>query len=170
MNRSGPGGSRAASAFVFVLILVVPFIVAANTLQEVRIRWDAYPASSKALVRPETQQPSNVFTLLERQPLAGSLPRQRNPQLSPDHIVIIAVNAHGQETYRYTIPDPRIVRGEFTGPTGELRGEVLHRASTELRILLPDDPTITEVRLYLPRWTGTEFILDPLGVVALPEP
>jgi hypothetical protein len=49
-----------------------------------------------------------------------------------------------------------------------LRGEVLHRASTELQLLLPDDPTIAEVWLYLPRWTGTEFVLDPLGVVPLP--
>lgn len=134
-------------------------------VQEVRVQWDAYHASSKALVRLGAQLQSNVFTMLERRAVAGSLPRQRDPQLSQDYLVIIAVDAQGQEVCRSAIPDPRTVRAEFTGPTGELRGEVLHRASTELLILLPDDPSIVEVRVYLPRWTGTEFVLDLLGIV-----
>lgn len=138
-----------------------------RTAQEVRVRWAAYIAAPEALVRLGAQ-PSNVFTMLERLAVAGPLPRQRDPQLSPDHLVIVAVTAQRQEVYRDTIPDPRTARAEFAGPTGELRGEVLHRASTELLILMPDDPTIVEVRVYLPRWTGTEFALDLLGVVHLP--
>jgi hypothetical protein len=49
-----------------------------------------------------------------------------------------------------------------------LSGEVLHRAVAELLITLPDDPALTEIRLYHPRWTGTGFVLDPLGAFSLP--
>ena len=117
---------------------------------------------------PGTGQPSNVMTLLGRRQMAGSLPRQRNPELSADQLVVAAMNARGENVYTQLVPDPRIVRAEVPGPTGELSGQILHYASTELLLSLPNDPAIVEVQLYQPRWTGTSFVLDFLATVPLP--
>jgi len=140
----------------------------AQMVQEVKIRWDAYIGAPTPQVARGTEQPSNLFTLLERRRVPGSPPRQRNPELSSDQIVVVAVDAQGQEIDYHLIPDPRVLRAEHPGPTGELSGEVLHHAETELLIALPDDPAIRELRLYHPRWTGTAFVLDLLGRVPLP--
>lgn len=143
-------------------------MVMAQTVQEVRVQWEAYIGAPAPQVVPGTAQPSNLFTLLERRRVPGSLPRQRNPELSSDQIVVVAVDAQGQEIGRSLILDPRVLRAERPRPTGELSGEVLHHANTELLIALPDDPAIRELRLYHPRWTGTVFDLDWLGTVPLP--
>jgi len=140
----------------------------AQMVQEVRVRWDAYFGAPVPQVMVGTEQPSNFFTLIERRGVPGALPRQRNPELSSDQIVVVAVDVKGQEIDWQLIPDPRILRAEHPGPTGELSGEVLHHAETELLITLPDDPAIRELRLYHPRWTGTAFVLDLLGTIPLP--
>ena len=142
--------------------------VAAEKLQEVRIRWDVHPGSSTHHVAPESAVPSTRFTLLDRHQVSGSLPRQRSAELSSEKIVVVAVDGQGSERYRRIIPDPRILRVEHPGPAHEMRGRALHRARTELRITLPDDPAISEIRLYHPHWTGTAFILEWLGAVQLP--
>jgi hypothetical protein len=157
-----------------VLILVIlasglmDTMVMAQTVQEVRVKWSAYIAAPAPQVEIGKEQPSNIFTLLERRSAPGSLPRQRNPELSSDQIVVIAVDAQGKEIDWQIIPDPRILRAEFPGPTGELRGEVLHHAETELLITFPNDPAVKELRLYHPHWTGAGFILDLLGTIPLP--
>ncbi|HSB72005.1 MAG TPA: hypothetical protein VLT62_21965 [Candidatus Methylomirabilis sp.] len=142
--------------------------VAAENLQEVRIRWDVHPGSPTPHVAPESAVPSTRFTLLERHRVSGTLPRQRSPELSSEQIVVVAMDGQGNERYRGMIRDPRILRVEHPGPAREMKGRALHRARTELRITLPDDPAISEVWLYHPRWTGSAFILDWLGTVQLP--
>jgi hypothetical protein len=46
-----------------------------------------------------------------------------------------------------------------------LQGVVLHRANAEFFVPVPDDPAITELRVYHPRWTGNTFDLDLIGTV-----
>jgi hypothetical protein len=154
-----------------LLALVVEFSLLASaliaqTIQEIRVGWDAYIAPTPQ-VSPGTVRPADIFTLLARRTLPGLVSRQRNPEVSSDQIAILAVNAEGTEIDGQLIPDPRILRVEQPGPNGELRGEVLHHVNTELLITIPDDPVIVELRLYKPRWTGTTFILDLLGEIPL---
>lgn len=154
-----------------LLALVVEFSLLASglmaqTVQEVRVGWDAYIAAAPQ-VGPGTARPADIFTLLARRSLPGLLPRQRNPEVSSNQIAILAVNGEGKEIDGQLVPDPRILRVEQPGPNGELRGEVLHHVNTELLMSIPDDPDIVELRLYKPRWTGTTFILDLLGAIPL---
>jgi hypothetical protein len=128
--------------------------------------WNAYIAPAPQ-VTPDAVRPADVFTLLARRSLPGSLSRQRNPEVSSNQIAIVAVNAEGRNIDGQLIPDPRILRVEQPGPNGELKGEVLHHVNTELLITIPDDPDIVELRLYKPSWTGTTFILDLLGTIPL---
>jgi hypothetical protein len=146
--------------------LVTP-AVTAQTIQQLRVRWDAYPGAPAAEVAPGSAPVSAMYTVLERQRTSGTLPRQRNPQLSSDQLLVVAVNAQGESVDTQLIPDPRVLRAETPGPTGELSGQILHRANPEFLLTLPDDPAITELRLYYPRWTGTAFVLELLGAIAL---
>ena len=154
-------------AFAFLIVTLGQFVTHANAqmVQEVRIGWEA-PVEPQA-PGVAGRQASNRFTILERQTGPGVVARQRNPELSSDQILVVAVDILGNEISQQLVADPRVVRREFPGPDGRLRHEVLHRARTELLITLPDDPAIAEIRMYHPRWTGNTFALDLLGTVRL---
>ena len=158
---------RLTIALILVILgLSQPASAQKQGLQEVRVRWDAYIGAPAPQVAPRPGQPStNIFTVRQRRWLSGSLPRHRHPKLSEDQLVIVALDAQGERIDEQVIPDPRVLRAESTGPTGEIRGEILHH---ELLITLPDDPTIIELRVYHPRWNGSTFLLDLLGTINLP--
>jgi hypothetical protein len=133
---------------------------ATRSLQELRIRWDGYDAGP----------PANAFTLLQRRVFSGSLPRNRTPELAEGQILIVFVGGEGEELDSQLIPDPRVLRSEAPDSTGIITGEILqHPSPSELLIAFADDPTITELRIYQPRWTGSTFVLDLLGAVSLPS-
>jgi hypothetical protein len=156
-------------AFVSLILTIGQSVTGANAqmVQEVRITWDASAESRAPGVDGERRQAPNRFTLLGRQTGPGLLARQRNPELSSDQIVVVAVDSVGNEIDRQLVADPRVVRTELPAPSGRLKHEVHHRTRTELMITLPDDPAIAEIRLYHPRWTGNTFALDLLGTVSL---
>jgi hypothetical protein len=134
-----------------------------QTVQQVRVQW----TTAVSDVAPPPGQRANPLRLLARRSVAGSLPRQRNPQMSADQIFVQAVDARGRVVDSHLIPDPRLVRAEFPGPAGELSGEVLHRVDPDFLITLPNSPNLAELRLFQPRWTGTEFVLEPIGSIDL---
>jgi hypothetical protein len=140
----------------------------AQGVQELRLGWDTLVAESAPSEASSAAPAPSALTLLGRRSASGSLPRQRNPELSSDQIVVVAEDAQGQALDWQLVADPRVLRSEGPGPTGELTGQVLQQPSTELMIAIPDDPAIVQLRLYHPRWTGTAFVLDLLGVIPLP--
>jgi hypothetical protein len=160
--------TRRSSSLAFVS-LILTLVTAANAqmIQEVRIGWIASVESQAPGVAGARRQTPDRFTLLERQTSPGLIARQRNPELSSDQVLVIAVDSVGNEINRQLVADPRVVRTEFPDPAGRLKHESLHRTRTELVITLPDDPAIAEIRLYHPRWTGHTFALDLLGTVPL---
>jgi hypothetical protein len=132
---------------------------ATQPLQELRIRWDGYDATP----------PANTFTILQRRAFSGSLPRSRTLELAEDQILIVAIGGQEEELDAQLVPDPRVLRAEAPGPSGTISGQILqHPSPSELLISLPDDPAITELRVYQPRWTGSTFVVDLLGTVSLP--
>jgi hypothetical protein len=137
---------------------------ATQAVQQLRIQWTA-PTSgvSAALGQPR----ADSFKVLERRLIAGARPRQRNPQLSADQLVVQAFDARGALVDSQIIPDPRILRAESAGPTGELAGQVVLRPDPDFLITLPDSTAIVELRLLQPRWTGNGFVLDPIGSISL---
>jgi hypothetical protein len=147
--------------------LVVGTAAEAQTVQELRVRWQSTSAAVERFVPGRPEPPANV-RMTQRRRAPGTISRRRGLELSADQLVISGVDASGREVYRNAMPDPRILRAESPSPTGELTGEVLYHADTEFLIEVPDDPSITEVKLYHPRWTGTAFTLDL--VVAIPLP
>ena len=99
--------------------------------------------------------------------MSGRLPRQREPELSSDKVVILARDSGGKILDWQVVPDPRVRRAEAPGPGGELSGRILYRDRADFLFTLPDDPDITRIDFYQPRWTGSNFDLDIIGGVPL---
>ncbi len=99
--------------------------------------------------------------------VSASPQRERNPELTADMFVVVGVDARGEEVARITIPDPRAIRAETLGPTGELESQRMVGGDVEFSVLLPDDPGIVALRIYKPRWTGDYYVLDYFGQAAL---
>ena len=163
---------RSAVRYQILLVLLFVGITSGSTsgqspqgVQQVRVQWTT-PADGAPPPAPG-QQAVNPLRLLERRSAGGSLPRQRNPQVSADQILVQAFNARGVLVDSHLIPDPRLVRAESPGPTGELAGEVMRWVNPDFLITLPDVPDLVELRLLQPRWTGTAFVFDLVGSVSL---
>ena len=65
--------------------------------------------------------------------------------------------------------DQLVIRAEVPGADGRLTGKIVHIADTELLVVLTQLPATVKLSVYQPRWTGTEFLLDLVGEVALPR-
>ena len=161
-------------SFLLIIILSLMSVGAlcsptlAQTFQEVRVRWEAYPTMPpESILVPQGYRAASIFAVVERRHASGVMPRQRALELSADQLLIVAVDRLGRDRQRMLLPDPRLLRAEWPDPTGELQGVVLHRANAEFFVPVPDDPAITELRVYHPRWTGTTFDLDLIGTVRL---
>jgi hypothetical protein len=112
----------------------------------------------------------NTVTVLSQRRTEGKLPRQRNPELSPQHLVVVGLNAQGQETSRTIMFDPRILRAETAESSGQLTSaELLYRKDVSFSVTIPDDPNTIALRIYKPHWTGKEFVLHLIGEANLPE-
>lgn len=110
-----------------------------------------------------------IFALLEQRVVPGSLRRERFPQLSYDQFVVVARDAAGRELDWRLVKNPAIMRVDVPGPDGRLQGGIIEVASTELSVAIPDAAGVDRVYLYRPRWTGTEYLLEPFGQVQLSQ-
>ena len=93
--------------------------------------------------------------------------RERDPQIGPDDIVVVALDAQGVETSWQRVRDPRILRAEMPDGTGLLSGETLYRTDTELTVTVPDDGSAVLLDVYEPVSAGGTLALRPLARVAL---
>ena len=137
------------------------------TSQEVTIRWGVYAAPNDALASPSVAVPLNDLQLVSQRDLAHAAPLERNPELAPDRLVIAALDASGAVLSWRIIADPRIVRSEGPGPDGVLTGVTLFRREVEFPVAMPAHPTMRSVRIYEPKWNGQDWMLEPIGTVAL---
>ena len=110
---------------------------------------------------------SDQFDVVRRRSVEWGGVRERDPQLSPEELVIVALGADGGELGWQKIKDPRIVRAESPGLDGTLTGQILHRPLTEIVVTLPVGMPATALRVYETQWTGAEFVLQALGLVAV---
>jgi len=138
-----------------------------GTVREIKVRMSIGAAAPESLrflsFRPDTAR----MEVLARKTLPGTLQRERNPELSEDLVVIVAVNIRGEETYRVSRPDPRLLRAETADDTGLLSSTRLYRENVEFWVALPDDPDLDKILFFHPEWTGAVFNLVPVGEVRL---
>lgn len=123
-----------------------------------------------AITKPFEKQPPRVHRIVvtKHRRIPEAPPRQRNPVLSSEQLVVVAFDAQNREVSRIVVPDPRLIRAETIGPPGNLQSELIYRKSADFIVLFPDDPGVLHLKFYHPRWTGSGFTLEFIGEAQLP--
>jgi hypothetical protein len=135
---------------------------------EIRIDWNAYIGAPPMAVPALIQHTSaDSFSLIGQRQIAGHAPRQRAPELSSDQILIVVLDDQGDQRDWILIPDPRIIRAESPGPTGELSGQTLEKSQAEFLVAIPRGLLAAKLKFYHPNWNGKEYSLELLGTLAL---
>jgi len=177
-EKTGGRGERTAGTFVPVPLLLSDLQQLAESASipwrgpgaEWTIRWHAFAAAAGDLLTPGDARSVYQFEVVnERSVPEEAAVRERHPEISSDHLIVVATDAGGQPLLWRAILDPRIVRTEGPSPTGEMTGRVFHRAEAELVIALPLDRSIAELQIFQPRFTGTDWVLTRLGSVRPPQ-
>ena len=154
----GPFASRSFRS----LVSEVSQVRDVQFVRELRLEWSRAGTSSGA-GDPTTQ----AFTLIDERVVSGGLRRERRPQLAYDRLVVVVRDSLGQELDWRLMQNPAILRAEAPGPDGQLTGRVIELDDVELSIAIPNIATADQIQLYLPRWTGTEYMLDSLAQVPI---
>jgi hypothetical protein len=168
------GGVAAAqverpAAFLAAALPSAASVAGSGDLTALHVRWQVGTGAPDGLVRPADLVPVNAFEIAERIVVRGPLIRERAPQWSEDELVVVALDAAGRETSWQKVRDPRVLRSEQPGPTGELQGDIFHRVETELVVVVPDAATAA-LRVDEIRWDGTQFVLRPIGQIVVTAP
>lgn len=145
----------------------VAAVAGGSAATELTIRWVAADAPADEPIPARDFRPVNQFEVVARRSVMPGFVRERAPQLSRERLVVVAVDATGREVAWQQVADPRIVLSESAGPGLELSGQTLYRPLTELVVALPDALATAAIRVYEARWTGSEFVLDGLGEIAV---
>jgi hypothetical protein len=140
-----------------------PVPAAGTRAQELRFVWDPAP-------RPDVVPASAAgLRVASRVRDAGAFPRLRSLELADDQVLLAAVDATGGLRGWSVIPDPRIVRIEVPGPDGVLTGQTLILPRAEFLAPIPDDPLVTEVRVFQTRRSGDGYQLEPVATLVVPR-
>ena len=161
LSAQAPQGGPAAPRSFRGLVSDVPQARDVQRVRQLRIATVGAEPDARSTAQPR------MFALLEQRVVLGSLRRERFPQLSYDRLVVIVQDAAGRELDWRLVPNPGLMRAEAPGPDGRLRGGTIEVDSVELSIAIPDVAGADRVGIFRPRWTGTEYLLDPVGQVRL---
>ena len=154
---------------VFILIIghfVCPTV--AKPADEYRLRLSMQIDDSTLKSAKVQPAPSERVTVLERRRLSGKVPRQRNVELSSQHLVVIGLDENGLEIARVVVLDPRLIRAEIFDPSGEIvSNELIYQEYADLLLVFPDDPRLRKLKFYHPNWTGKKFVLELIAETQL---
>lgn len=157
-----------ASRTFAALARTVPQVAPDGQVLELRVHWTARPITGQAA---GAVKPADSLVLTAQNLSSGFLRRERRPQLSADMLVLVVRAADGRELDWRTTPNPRILRAEIPQPDGRLTGQFFELPDVDLFIAIPRLLDASTVRVYQPRWTGTDYALDIVGDVSLtPQP
>ena len=138
----------------------------AQTHNEIRVRWQSSGTLKQANAANLEQRPvPGIVTLVASTKRDGILPRERSVELSTNQIMVIALDKNSGLRWWRLLLDPRLVRSEAPGATGDIRGENYYLARVDFFVEYPDDSGIKELRFYHPFWTGKDFRLEALSTL-----
>ena len=133
---------------------------------ELRLTWDVY-ATPQGHIDPANQSVSRGkgLAIASSKRFPGRIGRDRYPQLSSNTLLVVGVDSNNK-VYAWTIArDPRVLRAETPGASGELSGQILHASRVEMMVALNHHPSISVFRIYEPIWSTRPATLRFLGSV-----
>ncbi len=152
-------------SMVFIIIIghfVCPAV--ARPADEFRLRLSMQIDDSTLKPAKIQPPPTERMTVLERRRISGQVPRQRNVELSSQHLVVIGLDENGQEIARVVVIDPRLIRAEIFDPSGEIvTNKLIYREHAEFSLVFTEDPRLRKLKFYHPNWTETKFALELIG-------
>ena len=123
---------------------------------ELRFVWEPVPAASGS-------PPRSLPRVVSRVRSDSPFPRPRALELAEGILLVVAL-ARGDVLVGWSVsPDPRIVRVEVPGPDGVLTGRVVQVPRPEFLALVPDAPSVVEVRLLEPVRSAGGFVLNQVA-------
>ena len=129
--------------------------------RELRVNWTASAAAAANAGSPA----AGNFSVSSQRQYAESSPRPRSVEVAPGRIFIAAIDRMSQLKSWTIMADPRVLRSEGPGPGGTLTGQVVTLDKAEFFVSIPDDPQITELRIFEPRLSGQEYTLVLVGSI-----
>lgn len=141
---------------------------ATRSYRQVRVRWenDEKTAPASDVQQAATEAPAQgALSVVGERILDGRLTMQRSLEMSPEQVLVVAVDAATQLRWWTLVADPRILRSESLMEGNQLRGRILYRASADFFVDVPDDAEITELRFYKPTEGVGALTLQPLGTI-----
>ena len=133
----------------------------ASASLEIRVRW--------TLDRPvaDPLEAAHRFDVLSVQRMNESVPRDRQPMVNSQSLVVVSETTAGQPLDWRIIQDPRVVRSE-SETAGVLAGQTLYYQQTELLLTIPALDNVS--RLHVFRITPQDGIavMTEFAVVDLP--
>ncbi len=132
-----------------------------NTYRQLTVRLRSSGAAFKDGLLNEAGP--GIVSVLSTEKKNGQLPRDRVLELSPNQVLLIALDASGKLRWWKLYLDPRLVRAEVPDDNGQLKSEEHYLKTVDFVIDYPAEAGIREVRLYHPLWTEKEFQLELIG-------
>lgn len=130
--------------------------------RQITMHWEA----AKAPASP-AQAGSATLTVTKSTVGQGALPRRRSVELADTEVLIVAVDRESNLRWWYVMTDPRLLRTPTANPAGEISCEVIYLPRADFSFAYPDDPQISELRIYHPEWNGESFRLTTIGIVTV---
>jgi len=140
-----------------------------GTYREARVRWETAEDSAAIAASPVQQRLGSARTVALSSKRSGNVPRQRSLELSTEQLLVIGVGDNSQALWWHTLVDPRLLRSEAPGVTGEIKNENLYLPRVDFAITYPDGAGIKALRLYHPVWNGKEFQLQLVGILSVAD-
>jgi hypothetical protein len=151
---------------MFTLIIIGDFVCPSSAWPADEYRLRLSMKINDSTLKPTQVQPppSERVKVLEKRRISGKIPRQRNVELSSQHLVVIGLDENGKEIDRVLVNDPRLIRAEIFDQSGNIVSKKLfYRENAEFSLVFKDDPSLRVLKFYHPNWTGTKFVLELIG-------
>ena len=108
-----------------------------------------------------------VVELVGERVVERGLRRERRPEISPNHLVVVVLNEKDVEIDWRLLLHPGILRAEAPGSDGRLRGRVVERDVVDLWIAIPDLPGADRIHIHSPRRADGKYLLDLIAEVPI---
>lgn len=141
------------------------------THQELTVQWKSISGHKEPLPKQEADALplANDFRLVERkQSVPNGVGRQYD-DLSENTLVIVSATAAGEIKSLVIDYDQRFVHGEDLRPGKQPTRVDVVFPDTTLHIRIPDDPAVSRVVFFKPRYSG-HWNLEQVGILELTQP
>jgi len=125
-------------------------------------------ALSQGLISME-EPAESAAKLIDTQSVSGARTQLRHIQLSTDQIVVTLSDINGNEIYKATQVDPRLLRAEILDEDGKLEYREFYLSSASLNVVIPRIPGAQNLQLLKPKWDGQAFSLKSLSQIDISD-